>query len=331
MIPAVAVALLTVAGVASATEALPDFAVANALQPRDPLTPEPRLLPDGTPLLADVKYATFDGYRPLRLDLYGAGVSGPPRPLIVFLHGGGWYTGTPRSGGAFTSFPEVLAAIASRGYVVAAVEYRLSGEARFPAQLDDVREALRFLAANAARFGLDPDRVALWGASAGANLAALSARACPEAAAPSADPPSSRTRSAPDGVCVDALVGWFGAYRLSGVDGGETPEASTRALLGCRDAPCDSQAVAAASPYHQARPGAPPTLLLHGVADAQVPAGQSERYAERLRQAGTRVELVLLPDVGHGFIGATPAATAAASQRAVAATLDFLGRTLSRD
>jgi acetyl esterase/lipase len=331
LIPAAVVAFLAIVGMASGKDALPDFAVADTLQPRDPLSPHPRLLPDGTPLLADVKYATIDGYRPLRLDLYGVGGSGPPRPLVVFLHGGGWYTGTPRSAGAFTNFPAVLSTIANRGYAVAAVEYRLSGEARFPAQLDDVREALRFLAANAARFGIDADRVAVWGASSGANLAALTASDCAAAATPPAAAASPRLQPAPDRTCVDALVGWFGAYRLTGVDGNEAPKSSTLALLGCTDAPCDPQALAAASPYDQVRPGAPPMLLLHGGADVQTPAGQSTRYADRLREAGTAVEVVLLPEVGHGFIGATPAVTLEASQRAVAATLDFLDRTLRRD
>jgi acetyl esterase/lipase len=333
---AIAFALLATAGVASGEEPLPVFGVTNTLQPRDPLAPQPRLLPDGTPMLADVKYATIGGYRPLRLDLYGARESGPPRPLVAYLHGGGWYTGTPRSSGAFTHFPDVLAAVADRGYVVAAIEYRLSGEARFPAQVEDVRAALQFLADHAARYGIDAGRIALWGVSAGTHLAALAASGCPaqeparatviDAAAPA--PGASGGSAAP---CVAAVVGWSGLYRLTGVDGTEPPTAAARALLGCADTPCDGRAIATASPYDQVHAAAPPTLLLHGTADTLVNVAQSERYAERLRAAGTKVELVLLPNVGHGFIGATQAATLEASTRAVTTTLEFLDRTLRRD
>jgi acetyl esterase/lipase len=249
----------------------------------------------------------------------------------VFLHGGAWYTGTPRSAAAFTNFPEVLGTIASRGYVVASIEYRLSGEARFPAQLDDVRAALRFLATNAGRFRIDPDRIALWGASAGANLAALAASACRVTEVPSNAGAPVRPRPGSDGTCVNALVGWFGAYRLTGVDGTEEPQPWTLALLGCTEAPCEPHRLAAASPYDQVHPGAPPTLLVHGTADVLVPPAHSMRYAQRLRDVGTRVELVLLPDVGHGFIGESPETTAAAAKRAVAVTLEFLDREFSRD
>ncbi len=106
------------------------------------------------------------------------------RPLVVFVHGGGWWTANQRAASAFLDFPAVLANLAQRGYVVASIEYRLSGEAPFPAQLLDLQEAVRFLRANAARFGIDPAKVALWGMSAGAQLAALDAVTC---GAPSGD------------------------------------------------------------------------------------------------------------------------------------------------
>ena len=157
---------------------LPEFAVADQLTPRDPLPERDIRWGDGSTVMTDVVYSTIPGYRPLHLDLYRASIGGTPRPLVVFVHGGGWWTANQRAASAFLDFPAVLANLVQRGYVVASIEYRLSGEAPFPAQLHDLQEAVRFLRANAARFGIDPAKVVLWGISAGAQLAALDAVTC---------------------------------------------------------------------------------------------------------------------------------------------------------
>src|SRR5262249_9050606 len=137
--------------------------------------------------LPDLVYASQPGFRPLRLDLYrprkGGDAAG--RPLVVFVHGGGWQAGHTRHSGAFGNWPGVLAMLASKGYVVASVEYRLSGEARFPAAIQDVKTSIRWLRSKSAQFGIDPARVIVWGGSAGGHLAALAATSCKvEALAP---------------------------------------------------------------------------------------------------------------------------------------------------
>lgn len=158
-------------------------------------------------------YAEPEGYRPLTLDLYL-----PPQqatrpaggfPLVLYIHGGGWLGGTARRSGPFADFPAVLAALAARGYVVASVEYRLSGEAKFPAQVQDVKAVLRWLRSRAPEFGIDPRRAVAWGASAGAYLAALTALSCgaaefdPAQASPAERLPSSDTsRSGAISDCV---------------------------------------------------------------------------------------------------------------------------------
>ena len=113
-------------------------------------------------ILTDVVYSTIPGFRPLHLDLYRQAGVATPRPLIVFMHGGGWAYSNPRAGAAFVDLPVVLAHLAERGYVVASIAYRLSGEAPFPAQLEDLQAAIRFLRGNAARFGIDGAQVGLW-------------------------------------------------------------------------------------------------------------------------------------------------------------------------
>ena len=251
----------------------------------------------------------------------GRSIGETRRPLVVFVHGGGWWTANQRAASAFLDFPAVLANLAQRGYVVASIEYRLSGEASFPAQLLDVREAVRFLRANAARFGIDPAKVALWGMSAGAQLAALDAVTC---GAPSGDSPNSKPGGESD--CVQGFVGWFGPYDLDAYVRESKNDTSVRALLRCGAGACAPAVLADASPIRFVDGKDPPVLLIHGSADIQVSPAQSQAFSERLRTAGVPVELLLIADVGHGFIGTTPATTRDASRQALSATFDFFDR-----
>jgi acetyl esterase/lipase len=129
--------------------------------------------PGGVTARPDVVYWTPPGgFQPQTLDLYRPAGEGP-HPLVIYVHGGGWVGGTARNAGTFENFPGVLADLASRGYVVASVNYRLAGEARFPGAIQDVKAAVRYLRANAASLGVDPDKVLIWGSSAGGQLAGL--------------------------------------------------------------------------------------------------------------------------------------------------------------
>lgn len=136
--------------------------------------------------MPDITYASIPGYRPLKLDLYQQ-KGAKDRPLVVFIHGGGWSRGTPRLLAGFKDLPAILADLASRGYVVAAVSYRLSAEAPFPAQAQDVDMAIRWLRTHAADYGIDKGRVAVRGDSAGAHLAAMAATDCDPTAAGESD------------------------------------------------------------------------------------------------------------------------------------------------
>jgi acetyl esterase/lipase len=304
------VALLCALTAQAAGRPLPAFDVVAALNPVDPLLDRETRWNHPGVTLTSLTYSTLRGYRPLQLDLYRQAGVVVPRPLVMFIHGGAYSFANPRVGAGFRNFPAILAALTERGYVVASIEYRLSGEARFPAQNDDVAAALRYLRGNAARLGIDPVRVALWGMSAGAHLGAMNAVTC----APT--------------ECVQGFVGWFGVYDLQALV--EDTEGVPQGLefLGCGSQPCSPDKLAAASPRLHVKSGAPPTLLLDCGLDEAKLAQRSREFAQRLREAGNVAEAIAIPGVQHGFIGADDDATRRALQQALVMTFDFFDRVL---
>lgn len=274
---------------------------------------------------ADVTYSTLPGFRPMIVDIYTSPKAGGSKPLILYIHGGGWIGGHTRHSGALSNFPAVLAKLASEGFVVASLEYRLSGEAPFPAQLQDARAAIRFLKANAAKYGIDPARTGVWGGSAGGHLTALVALSCGDT---SMDPAPAASGS----ECVQAAVTWYGVFdfapMLARGGGSPTVNAAENALLRCTAATCTAQAVKAVSPASYVDAKDPPFLLIHGESDAVVPVAQSRDVEAKMKVAGMAVEAIYIPGVDHSFIGATAAETRAATLKATNATFDFFHKTL---
>jgi acetyl esterase/lipase len=293
------------------------FPVAEAPVPGDVYPDRVTRFPGGVTGLADVIFSTVPGYRPAVVDLYlpPRRVASQPRPLIIYIHGGGWMGGHTRQSAAFSNFPQVLASLASEGFVVASLEYRLSGEAKFPAQLQDVRAAIRFLKANAAKYGIDPTKVALWGGSAGGHLAALGGLSC---GAPGID-----DKPQPAGSeCVQAVVSWYGVFDFAPMV--QRAEQAPVALLGCESgATCPANKIAAVSPLTYLDAKDPPFLLIHGDDDKVVPAEQSRIAATRMMAVGVPVETIFMPGIDHSWIGKTPAETRTATMRAINATFDY--------
>ncbi|HSI18525.1 MAG TPA: alpha/beta hydrolase [Sphingomonas sp.] len=294
--------------------------------------------PRGIVARPHVEFANYVGYRPLQLDLYLHTDRRAARPLILWIHGGGWNRGDARGSGAFADWPGVLAGLAARGYVVAAVDYRLSGEARFPAQVQDVKAAIRFLRSKAGDYDIDPKRVYLWGGSAGGHLAALAATTCGVAAF---DPPAStgrlphsqaaRAMALAQSDCVQGAAIWYGAFDL--VAHGNEPgtalaPTNMAGLLGCAAEACEA-AERAASPTTYVKRDTPPMLLIHGTADEEVSVEQTRHMAAQLAAAGVPVETLFIPGANHGWIGKTPADTRRYSLLAYERTLAFFDR-LSR-
>ena len=272
---------------------------------------------------ADVTYSTIPGFRPMVVDIYMPPKKGGPKPLILYIHGGGWVAGHTRHSGALGNFPAVLAKLASEGFVVASLEYRLSGEAPFPAQLQDARAAIRFLKANAAQYGIDPARVGVWGGSAGGHLAALTALSCGDT--------EPRPRACCGGQRMRAGGGHLVRRVRFQVDArtrSPAANAAENALLRCTPANCPAERSRAVSPSSYIDAKDPPFLLIHGETDAVVPVSQSRDVEAKMKAAGMPVESIYIPGVDHSFIGATPAETRAATLKATNATFDFFHKTL---
>ena len=132
---------------------------------------------DGTRIYADVAYAELHGFRPLLLDLYvppaSADPTTDPPPLVIWIHGGGFHSGDRRILPETYPPNSVFDRLVAAGVAVATVDYRLSAEATFPAQIDDVHAAIEYLRRFAPAYGIDADRIGTWGESAGGALAAL--------------------------------------------------------------------------------------------------------------------------------------------------------------
>ncbi len=246
----------------------------------------------------DVTYRTVDG-RPLKLDIAIPPGDGP-FPALVFVHGGGWVSGNRGR------YSQAIRHAAGRGYVAATVSYRLSqmgaGETSidpFPAALQDVKSAIRFLRANAADYKLDPNRIGVVGDSAGGHLALMAGLTRPadglDGDGPADAPPSD----------VQAVANLFGPsdFETFAAKDGVTA-ILLRAVIGAKvgDRP---DLYRRASPIRYVRRDAPPILTLHGTADVIVPVQQSQAFDAAVKQAGGRHELVLLDGAGHGFRGPT--------------------------
>lgn len=309
---AAAIAAVLFAVQASAQRAPRVFPIAPAPVLEDKFPVVPVAFPGGVKAYRDVVYQTNPGYRPQVVDVYVPASPGP-HPLILYIHGGGWMGGHTRHSGALSDFPKVLASLAAEGFTVASLEYRLSNEAQFPAQLQDSNAAIRFLRAHAGDYRIDPTRVGVWGGSAGGHLAALTAVTCRNT---TLDP-----ASANDG-CVQAAVTWYGVYDFTGMTATPDGNAAGGKLLGCGKT-CPDDKVRSVSPVAYIDAKDPPFLLIHGDDDKVVPVAQSHLGETALKKAGVSVESIYIPGVDHSFIGKTPDATRAATLRATNATFDF--------
>jgi acetyl esterase/lipase len=244
----------------------------------------------------DVVYRTIGGHR-LSLDVYQPpdGVypagAGTRRPAILAIHGGSWIGGSKRLFRPSPWNPQPTAVrLAEEGYLVIAADYRLArpGSPTWPDALDDLREAVRWTRRYAGDLGIDPDRIAVLGQSAGAHLAALLGI--------SPDP-------ADDLSHVQAVVDFYGPTDLE-----RLPLTRSQRLahdpvflfLG-RDPPDFSVRARDASPIHRVRSDSAPMLLFHGTRDAWVPIEQSEELARALRDAGVTHRLMRIEGAQHGF------------------------------
>jgi acetyl esterase/lipase len=260
----------------------------------------------------------------------------------MYVHGGGWVMGGPRRSAAYLDWPKVLASLAAEGYVVVSVGYRFSREAPFPAASQDVKAAIRWLRVNAAKYNLDPTRGMTMGQSAGGHLAALAAVSCgvpllqpPARVVPAArnveTSPSSAEGTDEASDCVRGAVAWFGIYDLESAYAQRVESTVPNVLdlfLDCKDAPCPTSQLREASPVSYIDAKDPPMLLMHGTDDQTVSSEQTTRFHAALQAAGVQTRMVIIPGVGHSWIGKTPQATRDTSKRALQESIDFIEATI---
>ncbi|WP_229260421.1 alpha/beta hydrolase [Duganella alba] len=232
-------------------------------------------LPAGVRKTADLTYAQY-GARCLKLDLYRP--AGDRLPVVVFVHGGGWKAGFR------SEFVPMALRLTQHGYAAVTVSYRLSGEARYPAAVQDVQAAVRWLRAHAAEFGLDPNRIALAGGSAGGQIASLAGVTAGDAVKAI--------------INIDGLSDFTSELALRYEDDPKKNPSSAGAWFGGRYA--ETAALwREASPIRYVHAGMPPILFI-GSAQPRFSAGREEMMAQ-MAAVGVASDKVVLPDTPHSF------------------------------
>jgi len=265
---------------------------------------QPPPVPEGVKAERDLEYARVGEIR-LLLDLFRPESASQPLPLVVWVHGGAW------SGGDKAANPAL--ALSARGYAVASINYRLSGVARFPAQIEDCRAAIRWLRANAGKYNIDPKRVGVWGSSAGGHLVALLGTAGDVAKWDTVG------GNADQSSRVQAVCDYYGptdllAEKIPGK--GRGPESPVGRLLG---GPVDEhkEEAAQANPINYVSADDPPFLIFHGEQDETVPIEQSELLEAALKKAGVESTFVRVKNAGHAFLPGSDPSLSEIRERAV--------------
>lgn len=261
------------------------FTAALNAQPKRPA------MPDNVIFEPDLKYAPASGGQ-LGMDIVRpSDNSSAPHPAVLCIHGGGFRAGNRES------YLPLCIRLAQRGYVAATVSYRFAPKFQFPAPVHDVKAAVRYLRANAAKFGIDPDRIGVTGGSAGGHLA-LFLGLTPgvaefEGYGPNLDQ-SSR---------VSCVVDYYGPTDFTKSYGKSVDAAEVLPQFLGGDLEHARLAHIHASPLNWVSPSSAPVLAIHGTKDRYVAYEQSEWLMERMHAVGVPAELVPMEGSDHGFKG----------------------------
>jgi len=251
------------------------------------------------PTHADLAYATISSAQ--KLDIYLPTTGSGPFPLVIMVHGGGFMFGDKADGAGLTGVDQLLAA----GYAVASINYRLSGEVQYPAQIHDAKAAVRFLRANAATYNLNADKFGAWGASAGGNLVALLGTTC------GVEELEGDLGNNDQSSCVQAVVDWFGPIDFlkmqeqlteagcsASTDDASSPESK---LVGAAIQTVPEK-VALTNPMNYITPDDAPFFIQNGTADCNIPPAQNKNLADALTAVigADNVTYSSLDGAGHG-------------------------------
>ena len=242
--------------------------------------------PEGVVIHPDLSYREGDSDR-WKLDLIvPKAESDTPRPAIVFVHGGGWRSGDKRK----STFLNGAIEYAQKGYVTATVNYRLTDEAPFPACIEDVKCAVRWIRENAEKYNINPDKIGGYGNSAGAHLVSMLGLAGPEANLEGEGPWQDQS-SLIQAVCASATPTDFALF-------GRNPDEDPKWAESGYD-PAELSRLS--SPITHVKADAPPFLLIHGTADTTVSIQHGDNFVEALEKAGAKdVTYLRIEGSGHG-------------------------------
>jgi acetyl esterase/lipase len=262
--------------------------LALAQAPQEKAKGQPPRIPEGVKVERNLEYARV-GDSALLLDLYRPESSGEPLPLIVWVHGGGWRNGSREGSQAIP--------LSGRGYAVASINYRLTGVAPFPAQIEDCRAAIRWLRAIASKYNIDPKRVGVWGGSAGGHLVALLGTSG------NVNKWDTVGGNTDQSAGVQAVCDFYGPSNFLVEDMPARARAAESPLGRLLGGPVDERRDEArqASPVTYISADDPPFLIVHGDQDKTVSIAQSELLEDALKEAGVEVTFVRVKNGGHGF------------------------------
>ena len=253
-------------------------------------------VPEGVKKIADIDYSGAGNPRQM-LDLYlpEERENDSPLPVIVFIHGGGWQNGDKSTGGT-----KVAPFVATGKYAGASIGYRLSDEAQWPSQIHDCKAALRWIKAHAKEHGLDPERIAVWGTSAGGHLVAMVG-----VSNGVAELEGTIGEHTDQNAKVKCVLDFFGPAEMltmgdhPGKFDHNSPQSPESKLLGgpVQEVPDKAKS---ASPVAHVTPDASPFLIVHGDEDPTVPYAQSVTLEKKLEAAGIPTILITVEGGGHG-------------------------------
>lgn len=236
-------------------------------------------------ILRDVTYCTYDGVES-KMDLYFPIKFGTsPSPALIYVHGGAWIFGNKEVNTGTPDIPELL----SRGYVIATVNYRLAPDHKFPAQIEDIKCAVRYLRTNAERYNIDPNNIGAWGDSAGGHLVSLLALTNESAGFDKGqylEYPSN----------IKAVVDYFGPTNLTDPNFYNIYSIALQEIFG------SYENMVNASPVKYVKKESPPFLIFQGDRDIIVFQDQSEELYNKLITENATATIVIVKGGTHGFV-----------------------------